>query len=878
MKRPKLFQKATLDVRLLGLWCGILGVALLPSSLHATSKKFAASGTFTPPAGITNVTVECWGGGGAGGSSKKTTIATGGGGGGGGGAYAMKLNVPVTPGTPYTVTIPNAAAAPSSGFVAGDRVNGANVTFTGDGGISVTANGGQGGGCGVDNTGTLGTGGAAGVGFDAAFAGGNGATYTSNAGAGGSGASDLGAGNAAVNATPGAAKAGSDADHNGGIGGTGKSGAGNGNNTQMPPGGGGGGAKTSVNSTTYTGSSGAKGQIIISYSGATVTKDNNTDNLYLGTSWVGGNPPDSSGTAKWDSIVQATNTTVLGMDLAWGSIIIADPVGPVTIDAGNTLTLNGEIDMSVATEDLTLNCGLALGGPAVWNVATNRTLTLGGVVSGSFNITKQGDGKVIMSAANIYSGMTAINGGTLQLGASGVIPDGSGKGDVSVAAGGTLDLNSFNDTINGLSGAGMVDNTAAGTTSTLTVGGNSVSSIFSGVIKNSGLSSTNNLVKTGNGQLTLSGPNTFTGTVTVNDGALNLGIANPLPTIRGLTIGGATLGYQANNAVISAPIKLSGNVTVIQNSVGAVLASLNAPITGSGNMTFATGDATMNNDNKVSLGAASSFTGNVTITTSSVTAMNNMTLRLGAVNALPATAVVTLDGQNGNGTSWCDLNLNGFDQTLAGLTFVKRTTRLQRVYNPGTSAAATLTISNSVDTTFGFTLGKASGNNFGLTKDGSGKLTLAAMNTYTGATTVVAGTLVLATSNTVSFLKPLALAGGTLAFGTNHTLGIKYNLVMAGGTLDMGIYTNALGTLMVNNNPTIALGAGELSFTNSSAVVWTGTLDLTGELGATTLRFGENFEGLSLEQMHLMKWQGKSVVLDNLGYVILKRGTVILLK
>ena len=44
----------------------------------------------------------------------------------------------------------------------------------------------------------------------------------------------------------------------------------------------------------------------------------------------------------------------------------------------------------------------------------------------------------------------------LQLGAANVIPNGAGKGDVTVT--GTLDLNAFSDTVNGLNGAGTVDN------------------------------------------------------------------------------------------------------------------------------------------------------------------------------------------------------------------------------------------------------------------------------------------------------------------------------------------------------------------------------------------------------------------------------------
>jgi autotransporter-associated beta strand protein len=157
------------------------------------------------------------------------------------------------------------------------------------------------------------------------------------------------------------------------------------------------------------------------------------------------------------------------------------------------------------------------------------------------------------------------------------------------------------------------------------------------------------------------------------------------------------------------------------------------------------------------------------------------------VNALPPTAVVTLDGENGgNGTQWADLDLAGFDQALAGLTTVARSGRLQRVYNSGT--AATLTLSNSADYAFGGSLGKASGNDFGLTKGGTGTFTLSGTNhTYNGPTTVNGGTLLvrgLAGTGVITVNQ-----GGSL--GGTGTLGADSLTVNSGGVLSAGVGTNA---------------------------------------------------------------------------------------
>ena len=69
--------------------------AALPAS--AVDVTIPGSGTWTAPAGVTSITIECWGAGGGGGMD--TNSNNGGGGGGGGGAYAKVNNFAVTPGT-----------------------------------------------------------------------------------------------------------------------------------------------------------------------------------------------------------------------------------------------------------------------------------------------------------------------------------------------------------------------------------------------------------------------------------------------------------------------------------------------------------------------------------------------------------------------------------------------------------------------------------------------------------------------------------------------------------------------------------------------------------------------------------------------------------
>ena len=115
--------------------------------------------------------------------------------------------------------------------------------------------------------------------------------------------------------------------------------------------------------------------------GAVFFKANNSDALSLATSWTNNAVPGPSDIAVWDSTVAGANATnVLGANTAWGGIQILNPGAGVQISAdGNTLT-NGAagIDLSQASENLTLSNNIVLNVPQYWDIASGRTLTIGG--------------------------------------------------------------------------------------------------------------------------------------------------------------------------------------------------------------------------------------------------------------------------------------------------------------------------------------------------------------------------------------------------------------------------------------------------------------------------------------------------------------------
>jgi len=175
----------------------------------------------------------------------------------------------------------------------------------------------------------------------------------------------------------------------------------------------------------------------------------------------------------------------------------------MTINGGTLSTASASSNPATANYGVTRGFTLGASGGTIEipNTSNSNIVAILGVIAGAGALTKTGVGTLNLQGVNTYSGNTMVSAGTLQLGAANVIPNGANKGDVTVT--GTLDLNTYSDTINGLSGAGTVDNSAAGAP-ILAIGNNNDTSTFSGVIKNT--VGTVAIAKIGTGTLTLSGP------------------------------------------------------------------------------------------------------------------------------------------------------------------------------------------------------------------------------------------------------------------------------------------------------------------------------------------------------------------------------------
>jgi autotransporter-associated beta strand protein len=219
----------------------------------------------------------------------------------------------------------------------------------------------------------------------------------------------------------------------------------------------------------------------------------------------------------------------------------------------NALSIGGDVAIGDAVNNgtLTFSANSNLGG-ATRTITLVSSALLDGVVS-SGGITKAGAGQLSLTGAgaNIYSGTTTVNEGTLFLQKTGgaiaiagglTIGDGVGSDVVSLGASdqiadtvvvnmigtasaqrGNFQLLGFNETIGGLSGGGQVQNTSLTADSVLTLNvANATTQTSSAVLRNSGGTASGHLsiVKTGGGTQILGGNMTYTGVTSINQGTL----------------------------------------------------------------------------------------------------------------------------------------------------------------------------------------------------------------------------------------------------------------------------------------------------------------------------------------------------------------------
>ena len=494
-------------------------------------------------------------------------------------------------------------------------------------------------------------------------------------------------------------------------------------------------------------------------------------------------------------------SSVAGLNLGDGSLTKDGPgalnltsqnayTGTTSIDGGtlqisdtgalgssSSLTLNGgTLQVSVSATDG--NSSFLIGGDGgVINVDSGVSVELGGIVSGSGPLSKQGAGTLQLAGVNTHTGSTAIDAGTLLV--TGSLADAS---PVTVASGATYELGS-NDTIASLSGAGAVSLSNY----QLQTGADNTSTTFSGVISGEG-----QFTKLGTGQLTLSGANTYTGPTGITAGTLQ--VTGSLSDATPVTVAAeSTYELGADDAVGS--IAGSGSIALssfeLTSGGDNSSSTFSGVISGNGGLLKSgTGTLTLSGDN--------SYSGPTT--------MNGGTLQVSASAALGNSTALAFDG----GTLQISSAVTGATGNVA--------------LSSGGGVVAV-----DAGQTFVYS-GIVSGGG-SLTKQGDGVLELSGANTYSGATAVTAGTLQVtgtladATAVTVS-------QSATYSLGADDTIGS----LAGGGSVQLSNYQ-----LQAGGDNTSTTFSGVISGTGGLTKSGTGELNLSGEntyTGATTVQNG----------------------------------------
>jgi autotransporter-associated beta strand protein len=497
--------------------------------------------------------------------------------------------------------------------------------------------------------------------------------------------------------------------------------------------------------------------------------------------------------------------------------------------AGSTLDMHaadtGVVALSAGTTGLTYTLGglsgsrnLAIGGNTLAVGGNNRSTIYTGSITGSGSLMKVGSGTFTMTGSNSYSGVTTIAAGRL--------------------VGTTASLSGTISSLSGVPPAGTAVEFAQTTAGT-----------FSGRI-NGGVLAPLAVVKSGSGVLTLAGSLMVNTAVTVNGGRLVLTSSNmqggsltnnaavefaqvASGTLLGSLSGSGSLLKTGNGTLTLQSGNVTGTTTVAGGRLVSSAATLRGPIVNSAAFEFA---QSLNAEYASILSGSGTLTksgaGTLTLSGSSLgtglTTISGGMLATGGAERLADTSTVSISG----GAS---LRLGG-NETIAAL-LGSGSVNLQSYQ---------LTIAGSGSSSYtGSIVGSG-----GLTKAGSGLLTLGGSNGFLGATNLDAGTLVLSSSTALSPFTTLSIgAGSTLVLNRDVRV---FSYTNAGGTISGTgrLLTSATattgGTLtsLANTSGSDAYAVGLLK-TSTATLVVSGSTSFSGgvvvEQGTVKLDAGGSF-------------------------------------
>jgi autotransporter-associated beta strand protein len=613
-----------------------------------------------------------------------------------------------------------------------------------------------------------------------------------------------------------------------------------------------------------------------------------------GTGIAGGTTISAIDAANKRVTLSAAATVAIGATITSSGLV---NITSVTKSEAGTWTLSGNNTYTGATtvSGGTLQVGGLLGGGSysgnisisnsnsgafIYNGSNSQTLS--GVISGAGAFTKNNTSTLTLSGNNTYSGATTVTAGTLQLGHANAL----GATTSGLVVNGTLDLNGNSITKSTLSGeTGNITSLSAATltfnrtNATIGTYNGTIGGDVALLITNSNNSGTSTV-------LTLGGSNTYTGNTTIYNSAL--AIRN------GAALGNSTVIVQKggqSTAAYGGELRISNNITVSNNMTlagagyggynGALRSTsgnniVTGTITSSDTATRLKADAgtlTLNGD--INLTAASAYTtlfvhnggdirlgGNITGSATQIGVIGGSSSYLitDRANAWGTTRSLTLGV--GNQTQYGRVDLNGFDQTVTGIS-VTGTDATQNIITNRSGTLATLTINNSNSVSSNNTFS----GNLAITKTGGAQATFSGISNNTGDVRILNGTVILGSLNALG--SGNITVNNTSVAGSNATLQLNApgtytnNFTLEGaGSGNGALQTSPSGNYIIS---------GQILMTNATTIATrttAGNSSLTIRGGITT---GGNNRTLTLNVLAnaTASYIGNSITFDttsvNLG-------------
>ena len=602
--------------------------------------------------------------------------------------------------------------------------------------------------------------------------------------------------------------------------------------------------------------------------------------------------------------LSGTVATTLGADLTINSLNVNGNRTNI-IGAGNTLTINGLADGNTAPElpsgnpagqgisilgganALTIDAAVKLGGSQRWINGSANTFTVAGGVSGNaallgsqtltlqnsgvgnttisgaigdgsnggnlvLAVDSSGSGTVRLSNANTFTGNTTVTAGSLTLADSSALQNSVvTNGGTGIVLSASVAAHAF--TFGDLAGGGDLALTDDGANAVaLTVGGSGDSPTYSGVLSGAG-----SLMKTGLGTLTLSGVSNYSGAdhghrrnARYRRRLAHRHEQRDCPIGRRLTIANGSVTVASGGTLgIGYGASGTGSLTVgnggsLSAGIGGALVFIGGGVADSN--LYGTGTLNVDSGGLVTIGAAGPFP-NEGLYLAGYGGAGTINLNGGILS--------TARPIKSGGPSTVDFN-GGTLQAALDMPSLIAVTNAYIQSGGGTidTQAFAVTIGQSLlhDSALGATL------DGGLTKVGSGALTLTASNSFTGPLTIDGGTLYLPGGTNGNFLpgKPAVIVndGGTLAFSGYNTFGNTLSAmapvtVNAGGTVlssnVVTVFNNLTlngATISINGNDNFEGGGGtwgSFGFGGTTTATGTSAIDVTS--GTGTIENGNGF-------------------------------------